>query len=115
MLFDRHASVFRPQKHGHALVALGGGDVDAIEPGVNDCGLDRVEPLATIVTAHGRGLGTQAQRVSRRVVQVVQVDGMHIAADARFGANAIAGVHIEVDAVGQARISASQTASLRAF
>ena len=40
---------------------------------------------------------------------------MHITADARFWADAVAGVHIEVDAVGQARIGAGQTASFRAF
>ena len=68
MLFDRHAGVFWPEKHGHALVALGGRDVDAIKPGVDDCGLDRIEPQAAVITAHGRCLGTQAKRVSRRVV-----------------------------------------------
>ena len=68
MLFDRHTSVFWPQEHGHALLALGGRNVDAIEPGVNDCGLDRVKPLATVITPHGRCLGTQAERVSRGVV-----------------------------------------------
>ena len=53
MLFDWHLGVCWPQKHSNTLVTASAWDVDAIEPGIDDCGLYIIEPFTCVITATG--------------------------------------------------------------
>ncbi len=103
LLLDLHSVI--AQQHGHALVALGTRHIDAVVAGLEDRGLDRVEPQAFVINAHLGGLFAKPQRVGSNVVEVLEDHPVDVRAHARLGAHAAAFIHIEVDALVQPSVA----------
>ena len=102
-LLNRHGGMVA-QEHGHAFGRLGLGVPVSVEPGVQDGRLHVVRSRGRIFHPISvRGLH-DPERVFDGVVDVLQVDGVDEAADARLRADTLAGVDIEVDALGKAGV-----------
>ena len=102
-LLNRHGGMVA-QEHGHAFGALCFRVPVPIEACIENGGLHVVRGRSRVFHPVSISGSPDIEGVLDDVVNILEVDGVDEAADARLRADALAGVDIEVDALGKAGV-----------